>query len=64
MEDEIFYLKEKIRELQTQNKWREARNKAEQIAVFFIFHHEFIQFFNTEKTKSGAIRNLNVLNER
>uniref|UniRef100_A0A0K0ERB7 Girdin n=1 Tax=Strongyloides stercoralis TaxID=6248 RepID=A0A0K0ERB7_STRER len=32
MEDEIFYLKEKVRELQTQNKWREQRNKAEQAA--------------------------------
>uniref|UniRef100_A0A0N4ZQ97 Protein SOGA3 n=1 Tax=Parastrongyloides trichosuri TaxID=131310 RepID=A0A0N4ZQ97_PARTI len=32
MEDEIFYLKEKVRELQTQNKWREQRNKVEQAA--------------------------------
>uniref|UniRef100_A0A0N5CF03 Girdin-like n=1 Tax=Strongyloides papillosus TaxID=174720 RepID=A0A0N5CF03_STREA len=32
LEDEIFYLKEKVRELQTQNKWREQRNKAEQAA--------------------------------
>ncbi|VDK46408.1 unnamed protein product [Anisakis simplex] len=30
--DEVFYLKEKCRELQTQTKWREARNKAEQQA--------------------------------
>ncbi|GMT04688.1 hypothetical protein PENTCL1PPCAC_26862 [Pristionchus entomophagus] len=29
LEDEVFYLKEKIREMQTQNKWREARNKTE-----------------------------------
>ncbi|PAV59873.1 hypothetical protein WR25_19789 isoform B [Diploscapter pachys] len=29
LEDEVFYLKEKIRELQTQNKWREARNKTD-----------------------------------
>lgn len=29
LEDDIFYLKEKVRELQTQNKWREARNKTE-----------------------------------
>uniref|UniRef100_A0AC34QQD6 Uncharacterized protein n=1 Tax=Panagrolaimus sp. JU765 TaxID=591449 RepID=A0AC34QQD6_9BILA len=32
LEDEVFYYKEKCRELQTQNKWREARNKAEQAA--------------------------------
>ncbi|KHN82982.1 Protein SOGA2 [Toxocara canis] len=32
LEDEVFYLKEKCRELQTQTKWREARNKAEQQA--------------------------------
>ncbi|VDD90028.1 unnamed protein product, partial [Enterobius vermicularis] len=30
LEDEAFYLKEKVRELQTQNKWREARNRVEQ----------------------------------
>uniref|UniRef100_A0A915PR63 Kinesin motor domain-containing protein n=1 Tax=Setaria digitata TaxID=48799 RepID=A0A915PR63_9BILA len=29
LEDEVFYMKDKIRELQTQNKWREARNRAE-----------------------------------
>ncbi|VDN07296.1 unnamed protein product [Thelazia callipaeda] len=29
LEDEIFYMKDKVRELQTQNKWREARNRAE-----------------------------------
>uniref|UniRef100_A0A1I7X4G8 Shootin-1 n=1 Tax=Heterorhabditis bacteriophora TaxID=37862 RepID=A0A1I7X4G8_HETBA len=29
LEDEVFYLKEKIREMQTQNKWREARNKTD-----------------------------------
>lgn len=32
LEDEVFYYKEKCRELQTQNKWRETRNKAEQAA--------------------------------
>ncbi|ULT83723.1 hypothetical protein L3Y34_012764 [Caenorhabditis briggsae] len=32
LEDEVFYLKEKVREIQTQNKWREARNKTD-IAV-------------------------------
>ncbi|CAI2356096.1 unnamed protein product [Caenorhabditis sp. 36 PRJEB53466] len=32
LEDEVFYLKEKVREMQTQNKWREARNKTD-IAV-------------------------------
>ncbi|KAI1730502.1 microtubule cross-linking factor 1 [Ditylenchus destructor] len=31
MEDEIFYYKEKLRELQAQNKWRENRIRAEQI---------------------------------
>uniref|UniRef100_A0A915EG89 Uncharacterized protein n=1 Tax=Ditylenchus dipsaci TaxID=166011 RepID=A0A915EG89_9BILA len=30
MEDEIFYYKEKVRELQTQNKWRETRKKIDQ----------------------------------
>jgi hypothetical protein len=30
LEDEVFYYKEKVRELQTQNKWREGRNKSEQ----------------------------------
>ncbi|VDM57132.1 unnamed protein product [Angiostrongylus costaricensis] len=29
LEDELFYMKEKVRELQTQNKWREARNKTD-----------------------------------
>ncbi|EJD76702.1 CBR-TAG-241 protein [Loa loa] len=29
LEDEVFYMKDKIRELQTQNKWREARNRTE-----------------------------------
>ncbi|PIO70858.1 hypothetical protein TELCIR_07267, partial [Teladorsagia circumcincta] len=29
LEDEIFCMKEKVRELQTQNKWREARNKTD-----------------------------------
>ncbi|CAD6189094.1 unnamed protein product [Caenorhabditis auriculariae] len=29
LEDEVFYLKEKVREIQTQNKWREARNKTD-----------------------------------
>ncbi|GMR32066.1 hypothetical protein PMAYCL1PPCAC_02261, partial [Pristionchus mayeri] len=29
LDDEVFYLKEKIREQMTQNKWREARNKTE-----------------------------------
>uniref|UniRef100_A0AAF5PJS1 Uncharacterized protein n=1 Tax=Wuchereria bancrofti TaxID=6293 RepID=A0AAF5PJS1_WUCBA len=29
LEDEVFYMKDKIRELQTQNKWREIRNRAE-----------------------------------
>ncbi|KAM3729149.1 Microtubule cross-linking factor [Dirofilaria immitis] len=29
LEDDVFYMKDKIRELQTQNKWREARNRAE-----------------------------------
>uniref|UniRef100_A0A0N5AHY6 JAKMIP_CC3 domain-containing protein n=1 Tax=Syphacia muris TaxID=451379 RepID=A0A0N5AHY6_9BILA len=28
-QDEAFYLKEKVRELQTQSKWREARNRVE-----------------------------------
>ncbi|KAE9553976.1 hypothetical protein FO519_002793 [Halicephalobus sp. NKZ332] len=32
LEDEVFYYKEKCRELQTQNKWREARTKSEQAA--------------------------------
>uniref|UniRef100_A0AC35TI39 Myosin_tail_1 domain-containing protein n=1 Tax=Rhabditophanes sp. KR3021 TaxID=114890 RepID=A0AC35TI39_9BILA len=31
MEDEVFYLKEKVRELQTQEKWRSSRNKVEQV---------------------------------
>lgn len=41
LEDEVFYLKEKVRELQTQNKWREARNKTENTVVcgFFVFFH-------------------------
>ncbi|KAK5974831.1 hypothetical protein GCK32_004553 [Trichostrongylus colubriformis] len=29
LEDEVFCMKEKVRELQTQNKWREARNKTD-----------------------------------
>ncbi|CAJ0959181.1 unnamed protein product, partial [Mesorhabditis belari] len=29
LEDEVFYMKEKVRELQTQNKWRENRNRAD-----------------------------------
>ncbi|CAI4226234.1 unnamed protein product [Auanema sp. JU1783] len=29
LEDEVFYLKEKVRELQTQSKWREARNRTD-----------------------------------
>ncbi|KJH48392.1 hypothetical protein DICVIV_05507 [Dictyocaulus viviparus] len=29
LEDELFYMKEKVRELQTQNKWRESRNKTD-----------------------------------
>lgn len=33
LEDEVFYYKEKLRELQTQNKWRDNRNRAEQAMV-------------------------------
>ena len=29
LEDEVFGFKEKLRELQTQNKWRDSRTKAE-----------------------------------
>ncbi|VDN20410.1 unnamed protein product [Gongylonema pulchrum] len=29
VQDDVFYLKDKVRELQTQNKWREARNRTE-----------------------------------
>jgi hypothetical protein len=36
LEDEIFYYKEKLRELQTQNKWRDNRNRADQAAVSLL----------------------------
>lgn len=31
----MFYLKEKVRELQTQSKWREARNKTDTAVVSY-----------------------------
>ncbi|KAI6173744.1 Protein SOGA2 [Aphelenchoides besseyi] len=32
-EDEVFYYKEKLRELQAQNSWRDNRNRADQMAA-------------------------------
>lgn len=37
LEDEVFCMKEKVRELQTQNKWREARNKTDVTMVSYYY---------------------------
>lgn len=34
LEDDVFYYKEKVREFQTQHKWREAKKKPDQQAKF------------------------------
>ena len=55
LEDEVFYLKEKVRELQTQSKWREARNKTDNAVVSTISNTKTSR--NTEKTVGRIIIN-------